>query len=166
MTGVASRSRQEHGRYGVGWAGMRAGEVFAGRFMLAERLGSGSMGEVWRATDRELDRVVAVKILQLAGGNPSRESVERFRREGKAIARLKHPHVARVYDVSDYEGRLFLVLELLTGPDLETLLKQHPGGLPVEGSRELRHSGRGGPDRRARGRSHPPGRQACEPDPR
>jgi hypothetical protein len=111
---------------------MQAGEVFAGRFMLAEQLGSGSMGEVWRATDRELDRLVAVKVLHLAGGNPSRESVERFRREGKAIARLEHPHVARVYDVGEHEGRPFLVLELLIGPDLETLLEQHPGGLPVE----------------------------------
>jgi serine/threonine protein kinase len=115
---------------------MQPGEVFADRFLLVKELGRGSMGVVWRAVDQRLDRVVAVKMLQLVGGHATRESVERLRREGKAVARLHHPHVADVYDVGEHEGSPFLVLELLAGPDLETLLERHPGGLPVEEAAE------------------------------
>jgi hypothetical protein len=90
------------------------------------------MGEVWRARDLRLDRDVAVKVMLLrATSEATRLALARFGREGKAAARLSHPHIADVHDIDDHEGQPFLVLPLLPGPDLATLLEQHPGGLPV-----------------------------------
>ncbi|MEU9019735.1 DNA translocase FtsK [Actinomadura sp. NPDC048394] len=111
---------------------MRAGEELARRYLLVRPLGQGAMGEVWQARDLRLDRDVAVKVMLLrATSEATRLALARFGREGKAAARLSHPHIADVHDIDDHEGRPFLVLPLLPGPDLATLLEQHPGGLPV-----------------------------------
>ncbi|HEU5025491.1 MAG TPA: DNA translocase FtsK [Spirillospora sp.] len=112
---------------------MRAGEELAGRYLLVRRLGQGAMGEVWQARDLRLDRNVAVKVMLLrATSEATRLALARFGREGKAAARLSHPHIADVHDIDDHDGQPFLVLPLLPGPDLATLLEQHPGGLPVQ----------------------------------
>ncbi|WP_214317571.1 serine/threonine-protein kinase [Nonomuraea sediminis] len=111
---------------------MKLGQELAGRYRLAERLGRGAMGEVWRATDLRLEREVAVKVM-LANwtGEAVDTALTRFRREGKAAARLNHPKIATVHDTGVHDGQLFLVLELLKGPDLAALLRGHPGGLPI-----------------------------------
>src|SRR6478752_3286703 len=73
------------------------------------------MGEVFSASDTELGRRVAIKVLgeRYAGEEPSRK---RFRREVLAAARLSgHPHVVTIYDVGESDGRPFIVMELLTG---------------------------------------------------
>lgn len=112
---------------------MRAGEELVGRYRLVELLGWGAMGEVWRATDPHLERDVAVKtMLANWAGEAQHAAMVRFRREGRAAARLNHPHIAAVHDVGEHAGQPFLVLELLPGPDLAGLLERHPGGLPVE----------------------------------
>lgn len=112
---------------------MRAGEELVGRYRLVELLGWGAMGEVWRATDLHLERDVAVKtMLANWAGEAQHAAMVRFRREGRAAARLNHPHIAAVHDVGEHAGQPFLVLELLPGPDLAGLLERHPGGLPVE----------------------------------
>jgi serine/threonine protein kinase len=112
---------------------MQAGDELAGRYRLAGLLGHGAMGEVWRATDLNLERDVAVKVITANWiGEAMKEALARFRREGKAAARLNHPCIADVYDLGDHQGKPFLVLELLTGPDLATLLRRHPDGLPVK----------------------------------
>ncbi|MFB4309566.1 serine/threonine-protein kinase [Actinomadura sp. GTD37] len=111
---------------------MRTGQELAGRYRLEQRLGRGGMGEVWRALDLRLDRRVALKVLLVDWtGEQMDQALARFRREGRAAARLNHPRIATVHDTGASDGRPFLVLELLAGPDLATLLDDHPGGLPI-----------------------------------
>lgn len=74
------------------------------------------MGEVWRATDQNLDRTVAVKLLLTAA--PDSQARERFLLEAQTAARLSDPHVVAVYDFGTHEGRLFLVMEHVQGHSL------------------------------------------------
>ncbi|MEU1370640.1 protein kinase [Streptomyces sp. NPDC005803] len=113
---------------------LAAGGILASRYQLEQPLGRGGMGDVWRALDLELDRRVAVKVLrvnQIGDGETRDTALARFRREGRAAARLNHVHIATVYDRVAHPDQPFLVLELLAGPDLAGLLKKHPGGLPI-----------------------------------
>lgn len=92
-----------------------------GRFQLEERVGSGGIGSVWRATDRSLQRTVAVKVLHphLA----SRPQIaERFRREALTTARLHHPNVLRVYDAGVSDGVAYLVSEFVPGLGVDRLM--------------------------------------------
>ena len=104
------------------------GEVLAGRYRLLTLLGRGGAGEVWRAEDTVLARPVAVKMLRRLEGDPM-DAVERFRIEARAAARLTHPNVVATYDVGSADGQVFLVMELVNGPDLAQLLRS--GGLPA-----------------------------------
>ncbi|RSS41201.1 serine/threonine protein kinase, partial [Streptomyces sp. WAC07061] len=114
---------------------VRVGEVLADRYRLDRRLGAGGMGEVWRGHDRALRRAVAVKVLLDAATNE--ELIARFRREATIGARLQHPGITVVHDVGQHEGRLFIVMELLSGEDLGARLARSPGGLPVAEAVEL-----------------------------
>ncbi|MDA0639899.1 serine/threonine-protein kinase, partial [Nonomuraea ferruginea] len=90
--------------------------LVAGRYRLDERIGSGSMGEVWRGYDTRADWTVAVKMLGAkAVGAATREVL---RQHAQAVARVIHPNVAMVLDVGEHEGSPFLVTEFLTGPSL------------------------------------------------
>ncbi|MEU6345246.1 tetratricopeptide repeat protein [Streptomyces sp. NPDC046977] len=108
--------------------------VLQGRYRLLERIGRGGMGEVWRAEDEALGREVAVKCLkQLSPAmDPSMGRVlqERFRREARVAAALPHRGITVVHDFGEYEGVLFLVMELLEGRDLRRLLQDN-GGEPL-----------------------------------
>ena len=78
-----------------------------GRYLVRERLGAGGMGEVWRATDVELGRDVALKLLPPAfTQDPSRR--ERMLREARFAASFSHPHVATVLEFLEHEGTLVL----------------------------------------------------------
>ncbi|MFE0633288.1 serine/threonine-protein kinase [Streptomyces sp. NPDC058864] len=79
------------------------------------------MGEVWRATDEVLGRPVAVKLLLGDGADPS--AAARFRLEAQTAARLSHPHVVAVFDFGAWDGRFFLVMELVDGDSLAQLLE-------------------------------------------
>lgn len=107
---------------------MEPGTELAGRYVLEELLGSGAMGLVWRALDRELERHVAVKMLRQAA---DAQDMLRFRREARIGASLKHPGITVVHDVGRHDGQLFIVMELLQGSDLQTLLAYEPSGLAV-----------------------------------
>ncbi|WP_231983724.1 serine/threonine-protein kinase, partial [Mycobacterium sp. E2733] len=96
-----------------------------GRYRLVELLGRGGMGEVWRAYDTAMDRVVALKVL-LATVAEDPAYVERFRREAHAAAGLDEPHVIPIYDFGEIDGRLYVTMRLVTGRDLQTLLAQGP----------------------------------------
>jgi Tol biopolymer transport system component/serine/threonine protein kinase len=96
-----------------------------GAFEIVEHLGSGGMGEIYRARDSRLDRFVAIKVLagQLEMASRGRE---RFEREARAISKLSHPHICSLHDVgvARVDGReiSFLVLELLDGETLAATL--------------------------------------------
>src|SRR5581483_6070681 len=98
--------------------------VIAGRYRLDSLLGRGGMSEVWRATDLELERVVALKLLA------PHEDNARFEREARAVAALAHPNVTQLYDYGESDGRPFMVLEYLPGGTLEDLLRERGGPLP------------------------------------
>jgi serine/threonine protein kinase len=74
-------------------------------------LGSGGMGEVYRARDTRLDRDIAIKILPVAFAADA-ERLVRFQREAKVLASLNHPHIAAIYGLEDAEGVKALVMEL------------------------------------------------------
>jgi serine/threonine-protein kinase len=93
-------------------------------YRIIEKLGEGGMGEVYRAHDDHLDRLVAVKILRELGEDQVRR--ERFWREARAAARTNHPHVCQIYEVGEDQGRPFLVMELLEGQPLDARLRQGP----------------------------------------
>ncbi|MEV0220221.1 serine/threonine-protein kinase [Streptomyces sp. NPDC050704] len=97
----------------------------ADRYRLAETVGQGGMGRVWRARDEMLDRAVAVKELRL-DGDPDAEDPrtrrERALREALAGARIDHPNVVRIYDVAEEGDRLWIVMEFVDAPSLERVV--------------------------------------------
>jgi len=99
-----------------------------GRYEVRELLGSGGMGEVYRALDTRLNRAVAIKVL--ASGRASDPSDRaRFEREAQAISSLNHPHICTLYDVGHQDGVDFLVMEWLQGTTLEQRLRHGPMGI-------------------------------------
>src|SRR5438105_10875032 len=88
-----------------------------GAYEILGTLGAGGMGEVYRARDTRLDRVVAIKILRDdVAGDPSRRA--RFEREARLISQLHHPHICTLYDVGRHGNTDYLVLEFLAGARL------------------------------------------------
>jgi serine/threonine protein kinase len=96
-----------------------------GHYRLVEKIGSGGMGEVYRAHDEHLDRDVALKILPT--GTLSDEAARKlFRREALTIARLNHPNIATVHEFNCQNGVDFLAMELILGRSLREILKEGP----------------------------------------
>lgn len=101
------------------------------KYELIERIGHGGMATVYRARDRRLGREVAVKLIH-AHLRESAEVGARFASEARAVARLRHPNVVEVYDVSDVEEtEKYLVVELVRGTTLRAVLNEHKS-LPAE----------------------------------
>ena len=101
---------------------MTKGPVRVGRFEILAELGVGSFGYVFRARDTELDRIVAIKI-QRAGRIAHEEDAERFHREAKSAAQLKHPGIVALYETGQTdEGVWYLVTEFIDGETLESRL--------------------------------------------
>jgi hypothetical protein len=98
-----------------------------GRYQIHERLGQGGMGEVWRATDPQLKREVAVKILPREFSGDS-ERVRRFEQEAYAVSALKHPNIVTIYEVGEHRHVHFIVTELIEGQTLRHQLAQGPLG--------------------------------------
>ncbi|MBZ0238083.1 MAG: serine/threonine protein kinase [Deltaproteobacteria bacterium] len=106
-----------------------AGDVI-GPYRLLEPIGRGAMGEVWRARDERLDRLVAVKLLPPdVAGDPERRA--RMLREAKAAAAVPHGNVVTLYDIVQAEGRDVLVMELVEGHTVAELLRRE-GPPPLE----------------------------------
>ena len=100
-----------------------------GPYEVAACVGTGGMGEVYRARDTRLDRVVAIKLLKTrADGNS--DPPGRLEKEARSIARLSHPHICALHDVGEHEGRPFLVMEYIEGQTLSARLRR--GSLPLE----------------------------------
>lgn len=106
-----------------------------GRYQLEERIGGGGMAEVFRATDLQLQRPVAVKIPHAyLAADPI--LVERLRQEARIVSTLEHPGIVKVYDYGEDEGQPFLVMELVPGSSLGELLAVE-GPLPFPRVREI-----------------------------
>ncbi|MFJ8846503.1 tetratricopeptide repeat protein [Streptomyces cyaneofuscatus] len=107
------------------------------RYRLLDLIGRGGMGEVWRARDESLGRLVAVKCLKPMGPQHDQAFTrilrERFRREARVAASLQHRGVTVVHDFGEHEGVLYLVMELLDGHNLSQLLEENQQRpLPVD----------------------------------
>jgi serine/threonine protein kinase len=108
------------------WIGL---EIAEGRYRIVGRIGQGSMGRVYLATDRRLETDVVVKFpiandKTSAGG----EFLGRFEREIRSLIRLSHPHVVGVLDTGDLHGHPFVVMQLLSGGSLKDRICSGPGG--------------------------------------
>jgi tetratricopeptide (TPR) repeat protein len=93
-----------------------------GKYVKADRLGAGGMGEVWRGWDRELRRWVALKFLHYE--DPGQ--LARFRREAQTAAALNHPHIASVYEVGESKGRPFIAMQYIAGLTLDAVPRNDP----------------------------------------
>ena len=103
--------------------GNMIGRVFNNRYQLTERIGIGGMAEVYRAQDRVLGRLVAVKVmLPQYASDP--EFTQRFRQEAAAAANLQSPYIVNVYDWGQDEGIHYMVMEYVRGSDLKTAITQ------------------------------------------
>ena len=121
-----------------------------GPYEILSAIGAGGMGEVYRATDTNLKRQVAIKVLpQAVAADPER--LARFQREAEVLAALNHPNIAHIHGLEKSDGTIALVMELVEGPTLAEVLEQRQ----ASGSR-LRASGQSGLKSEARSRT--PGR--------
>src|ERR1700731_5100915 len=100
-----------------------------GPYEILSSIGAGGMGEVYRAKDTRLDRIVAIKVLPTHLADRA-ELCERFEREAKAISSLNHPHICTLYDVGHQDGIDYLVMEYVEGETLAARLEKGP--LPLD----------------------------------
>jgi YVTN family beta-propeller protein len=95
-----------------------------GSYRLETLLGSGGMGEVYKAYDTRRDRYVALKLLPEAVSGDS-EYLSRFKRESNVVARLRDPHIIPIHDFGEIDGRLFIDMRLVDGSDIGSLIREH-----------------------------------------
>ena len=95
-----------------------------GPYIVSSAIGSGGMGEVFRARDSRLNRDVAIKILARTGIDPARQ--QRFTGEAQAASALNHPNIVTVYDVGDQDGVRYIVSELVDGTSVRALVARAP----------------------------------------
>jgi len=99
-----------------------------GPFEIQSVLGTGGMGEVYRARDSRLDRTVAIKVLA-SHLSASPELKQRMEREARAISSLNHPHICQLYDIGSQDGTDYLVMEFLVGETLAERIRK--GAVPL-----------------------------------
>lgn len=100
-----------------------SGGFFLGQYRILDLIGRGGMGKVYKAEHTTMQRLVALKVLA-ADVTRTDRSRELFRREVTAAARLMHPNIATAHDANEVNGRAFLVLEYISGPNLSTLVRE------------------------------------------
>jgi serine/threonine protein kinase len=101
------------------------GKTLGSRYRILEKIGEGGMAEVYKATDLNLDRFVAIKFIHLQG-ETSDTSLARFKQEALALAKLSHPYILSIFDIGELEGRPYLVMEYIPGGTLKDMLKGKP----------------------------------------
>jgi eukaryotic-like serine/threonine-protein kinase len=96
-----------------------------GRYRVEALVGTGAMGEVYRAYDPVIDRPVAIKVVRpdLTAGTGSEQWLQRFRREARAAGRRFHPNIVAILDFGEDDGRPFLAMEYVDGRSLDTILR-------------------------------------------
>jgi len=128
-------------------------DLLLGQFLLLTPLGEGGMGQVFKARQRRLGRLSALKIVRkecLA----SPAAVQRFRREAQAAARLDHPNIVRVYDADEVKGTHLLAMEYIDGVDLSKLVKKDGPRPVVEACQFIRQAALGLQHAHERGMVH------------
>ena len=114
---------------------LRPGMVFHGRYEILGPLGRGGMGMVYKARDRRLDEVVAIKVLRPDfGSDPT--MAERFRSEIKLARKVRHRNVCAIHDYGEDQGLLYISMEYIEGVDLKQVLRQS-GALPPQRGYEV-----------------------------
>ena len=101
-----------------------AGEILGGRYELMEPIGRGGMATIYRARDRRMNRVVAVKVLREVYST-DRKFIARFQMEARAASSLTHPNIVQVYDYGQSADNYYIVMEFIQGVDLRRYLKTH-----------------------------------------
>ena len=103
-------------------------DLIGGRYRLDAPLASGGMADVWRATDMQLHRQVAIKMLRADTKSTDPNLTERFRREARSLARLSHPNIVPVFDcIEEADGQIALVMRLIEGKSLREVLDDAGG---------------------------------------
>ena len=106
----------------------------AGRYQVVQRLGAGAFGTVYKAKDRVLGRMVAIKTIRLEGlaaaSTDLRELTDRFKREAQVSAQLRHPNIVTIYDIGEADGASYLAMEFIDGVGLDRIIASGP--LPIE----------------------------------
>src|SRR5205814_6449143 len=102
------------------------GSSLGERYRLLEEIGEGGMGRVYRAVQRATGQTVALKLLHPDVASDA-QVVQRFQREAKLTTELSHPHIVKVVEFGELDGRLFLAMELITGKPLASILERGGG---------------------------------------
>src|SRR5262249_55847499 len=122
-TGWSAPAPQAADAIAASLASLRPGSVFANRYEIVRQLGQGGMGAVYQARDRELDRMVAMKVIrpELA---TSPEILQRFKQELILARQVTHRNVIRIFDLGEAGGVKFITMEFIEGEDLKTLITE------------------------------------------
>ena len=117
---------------------LQEGDVLGGRYEILALLGEGGMGAVYKAKDREVERVVALKLIRPEmASNPA--ILARFKQELMTAHQVTHKNVIRIYDLAEADGVKFITMEYVEGSDLRQLLKEHGKFSPDEAVDMIRH---------------------------
>ena len=107
----------------------RSTGFFLGQYRILDQIGQGGMGRVYRAIHQKMNRTVAIKVLA-PQHTKTEKALQLFQREVLAAGKLQHPNIVTAYDANEAEGRLYLVMEYVDGPNLDQLVRDR-GPLPV-----------------------------------
>jgi serine/threonine protein kinase len=114
---------------GVAMAALQPGTVVAGRYEIVKLLGEGGMGAVYRAQDRELERVVALKVIRPELARNA-QVLQRFKQELILARQITHRNIIRIFDLGHAEGMRFITMEFIEGEDVSGILARR-GKLPA-----------------------------------
>jgi len=121
--------------YAVSYEKLKSGSNLGNRYLILEELGSGGMGKVYKALDKEVNEIVALKIIRPEIASDE-ESVERFKNEMKIARKITHKNVCRIYQFEEIEGIKCITMEFISGEDLKNFVKR-AGQLPIKKSLEI-----------------------------